>query len=162
MWFNRSNFDRFPSESRIRIAIYYVPVHPKDRDKRDCLSWSVLYGAQTAYWISKQMSKWLIPDMYYASFPYGVYPLEVLREHRKQISSSKRFILSHKGGSVEQGHYLGITFDGEDFKRFRRDLRKDATGAYVPGKGMTREKHPLKKDGLHATFLLTKCLNLLY
>ncbi len=156
VWLGRGNFDKFPSQTRKRIPIYYVPIHPKDRDKRDCLSWSVLYGAQTAYWISKQMSKWVVPDMYYASFPYGVYPLEILRQHRKQISSSKRFILSYENQTVQQGHYLGFTFDGEDFKRFRRDLRKNATGVHVPGKGMTREKLPVEKRWSARFFPLDK------
>ena len=53
--------------------------------------------------------------------------------------------MSHKGETVEQGHYLGFTFDGEDFKRFRRDLRAKATGVYVPGQGMTKEKLPVEK-----------------
>jgi len=145
VWFGRGNFDKFPSESRKRIPIYYVPIHPKDRDRRDSLAWSVLYGAQTAYWISRQMSKWIVPDMYYAAFPYGVYPLEFLREHRKQISSSKRFILSHNSETVQNGHYLGFTFDGEDFKRYRKQLRKNATGVYVPGQGMTKEKLPIEE-----------------
>ena len=102
------------------------------------------------------MSKWVVPDMYYASFPYGVYPLEILRQHRKQISSSKRFILSYENQTVQQGHYLGFTFDGEDFKRFRRDLRKNATGVHVPGKGMTREKLPVEKRWSARFFPLDK------
>ncbi len=78
-------------ETRRPIPIYYVPVHPKDREKRDCLGWSVLYGAESAFWMAKQISKWLIPDKYYVAFPYGVYKPELLREHRKIISSSERF-----------------------------------------------------------------------
>ena len=34
VWRNRG-MDRFPSESRRQIPIFYVPIHPKDRDRRD-------------------------------------------------------------------------------------------------------------------------------
>ena len=93
VWFNRTHTKHY-SESRKTIPIYYVSIHPNDRNKRDCLGWSVLYGANTAYWTSRKMSKWVIPDKYYAAFPYGVYDNRLLRKHRKNISSSKNFILT--------------------------------------------------------------------
>lgn len=118
---------RFPSDNVRRIPIYYVPIHPKDRQKRDCLGWSVLYGALTAFWISRKMSKWITPDMYYAAFPYGVYPVEFLREHRKQISSRKKFSLLHQGQGIKAGLPLGFTFNGEDFKSCRKEVRDAST-----------------------------------
>ena len=127
VWYGRS-YEYRPSEVRKVVPIYYVPIHPNDRDKRDCLGWSILYGANVAYWTSRQMSRWVIPDKYYASFPYGVYDNRVVREHRKSISSKSRFLLSHHGASVSDGLYLGFTFDAEDFKRFRAELRRESTG----------------------------------
>ena len=41
------------SEQVKETSIYYVPIHPKDRDKRDCLAWSVIYGSLRAFHISK-------------------------------------------------------------------------------------------------------------
>ena len=35
----------FSSEQRKEIPIYYIPIHPKDRDRRDSYGWSILYGA---------------------------------------------------------------------------------------------------------------------
>tara|TARA_B100000029_G_scaffold483739_1_gene535204 strand:+ start:408 stop:1283 length:876 start_codon:yes stop_codon:yes gene_type:complete len=112
-----------------RIAIFYVPIHPKDRYKRDCLGWSVLYGALTAYHVSNRISKWVIPDKYYAAFPYGLYPLDVVRENRDKFSSSKTYRLTHNGDSIKNNNYLGFTFDAEDFKACRRIIRKEATHA---------------------------------
>lgn len=120
----------FPSDNLRRIPIYYVPIHPKDRQKRDCLGWSALYGALSAYWVSRKMSKWIIPDMYYVAFPYGVYPVSQLREHRKKISSRKKFSLTANGLSVKDGLPLGFTFNGEDFKNCRRDVREQSTHLY--------------------------------
>ena len=127
VWYGRHSEPR-PSEVRKTIPIYYVPIHPNDRDKRDCLGWSVLYGANVAYWTSKQMSRWLTPNKYYAAFPYGIYDNELLRQNRKTISSSKRFYLTYEGQNVSDNNYLGFTFDAEDFKRFRAHLRANATG----------------------------------
>ena len=70
------------------------------------------------------MSKWVIPDKYYTAFPYGVYPIESVREHRTKISSKEKFYLTHAGESVKLGKYLGFTFDGEDFKRCRQIVRE--------------------------------------
>ena len=86
VWLGR-NMDPRPSETRKQIPIYYVPIHPKDRDRRDCLAWSALYGAQAAYWTSIQISRWLTPDKYYVSFTYVAYDPELLREHRIDINS---------------------------------------------------------------------------
>ena len=120
----------FQSEKRRRIPIYYVPVHPKDRDRRDCLGWSALYGALSAYYISRRISKWLIPDKFYCAFPYGIYNPELLKNFRRKISRNGTFCLTYKGGSVITGEYLGFTFDGEDFKRCRRRVREEGTSLH--------------------------------
>lgn len=126
-----SSADAFYSkDSERRIPIYYVPIHPKDRERRDCLGWSVLYGALSAYWISRKMSKWVIPDMYYASMPYGVYPVEFLREHRTNISSRKKFSLYYEDKNIKDGLPLGFTFDGEDFKKCRNFVRQEGTSLF--------------------------------
>ena len=122
---------RSPEQHERIIPIYYVPIHPKDRDKRDCLSWSVLYGALTAYWLSRTISKWVAPDKYYAAFPYGVYDPEIVLSHRKSISSKKTFNLSYNGKTVKDNEYLGFTFDAEDFKEARKIIRKEGTGKYI-------------------------------
>lgn len=119
-----------PTDNLRRIPIYYVPIHPKDREKRDCLGWSVLYGALSAYWISRKMSKWVVPDLYYAAFPYGVYPVEFLRSHRGDISSRKKFLLLSEGENIKNGLPLGFTFDAEDFKKCRAHVRAESTSLY--------------------------------
>lgn len=135
--------DRFyQSNIHRRIPIYYVPIHPKDRDRRDCLSWSALYGALSAYHISNRLSKWVIPDKFYCAFPYGVYDPSQIREQRKKISSKAPFYLTHKGQSVKTGEYLGFTFDGEDFKTCRRELRVAGTPSRDP---VTNKRIPVEE-----------------
>lgn len=126
----------YPSNYYRKIPIYYVPIHPKDKDKRDCLGWSALYGALTSYHISRKISKWVIPDKFYCAFPYGVYDPSQIRKQRKKISSKESFFLTSNGRSVKNGEYLGFTFDGEDFKVCRRELRKEGTPGSGPDKRM--------------------------
>jgi len=131
-------FAHLPKDKQKPIPIFYVPVHPKDRDKRDCLAWSVLYGAMSAYWVSKQISKWTIPDKYYVAFPYGIYPPEFVKSFRKKISSKKNICISYEGLTVKDGEYLGFSFDSDDFIVCRRKLREEGTGIKVPGAEYTK------------------------
>ena len=111
------------------ISIYYVPIHPKDRDRRDCLAWSVIYGALRAFHISKTISSWVVPDKYFVSFPYGLLSTQSIFNSRSLISSTKNFYMSYGGKTIKDGEYLPFTFDKEDFKKFRRVIR-EGTGKY--------------------------------
>ena len=145
--------DKFPSESRREIPIYYVPIHPKDRDKRDCLGWSALYGALSAYSISKKISKWVIPDRFYISFPYGIIDHSIVRKFRRKISRDSNFYFSFDGKTIRDDQFLSFTFGGEDFKRFRRELREEATTIYIKG---TKEKLPISERYSARYFSLDK------
>jgi hypothetical protein len=92
------------------------------------------------------------PDRYYVSFPYGVYPVEVLREHRKTISSRQPFCLTTGGESVIKGHYLGFTFDAEDFKKCRDVVKKQGTNMM----GSDGKRLPLHKQYSARHFSLDK------
>ena len=118
VWYN-------PEDYRKEIPIFYVPVHPKDREKRDCLSWSILHGANVAYNTSGQMSKWLTPDRYYVSFPYGVYPPMAVKKHRSSISRDDGFFISYDGKTIKDGEYLGFTFNSKDYFKFLTTIKTD-------------------------------------
>tara|TARA_Y100000310_G_scaffold324049_1_gene385410 strand:+ start:289 stop:1167 length:879 start_codon:yes stop_codon:yes gene_type:complete len=98
-----------------RIPIFYVPIHPKDRDRWDCLGLAALHGAYVAYRTSLKMSKWVIPDKYYITFPYGISDIEIVRASRKQISHKKTFAFSHDGRTVKDGLHLPFTINGDDY-----------------------------------------------
>lgn len=116
-----------------QVPIYYVPIHPKDKGKRDCLSWSVLYGVTRAFQVSYTISKWVIPDKYFVAFPYGVNSAHHVRKNRRMISSNDRFFLRHNGKTVADGEYLSFTMDAEDFKNYRKNFRSKSTGKYING-----------------------------
>ena len=127
-YLDKASFVRHPSEHRRQIPIFYTPIHPKDRDRRDSLGWSAIHGALTAFIISDKISKWTIPSRYYISFPYGVYqPWEVYK-HRKRISGKKPFFITHEGKTVKDGEYLAFTFDAEEYKTYVSNVRNNCTG----------------------------------
>jgi hypothetical protein len=130
VWLYRS-FEYDPSEHQKPISIYYVPIHPKDRKKRDCLSWSVLHGATTARKITSALSSWLQPEKFYVSFPYGVYDPSEMRQSRKQISSKSAFFISYNDKTVTDGEYLGFTFNNNDLNDLLAQVREKSTGLYA-------------------------------
>jgi len=144
-----SRKSRFNSLEKIRIPIFYVPISAKDRDKRDCLSWSVIHGALTSLKVSSQLSKWLSPSKYYVSFPYGVFPVAELREHRKLISSDKNFYVTYQSNSPENDYYTSFTFGKEEFIKYRANIRKKGTGMYtmdqVDHRGIPRGRLPVEQ-----------------
>jgi len=150
--------DTYPSMTRKAIPIFYVPIHPKHRDKVDSFGWSIVYGALSIYKIAVKMSRWLVPGRYYVSFPYSVYDPSIVREHRLDISSPRGFCLSHEGKTIKDGHKLGFTFDKHDFIRYRRIIRKEGTGLFkAPVDGLyPREKHPIGQRHTARYFPLEK------
>ncbi len=143
-----SRKSKYSSLEKIRIPIFYVPVSAKDRDKRDCLSWSVIHGSLTSLKVSSQISKWVSPSKYYVSFPYGVFPVKELRPHRKLISSSKNFYVTHKGNSPENDYFTSFTFGKDEFIKYRANIRKKGTGMYtteeVDERGIPRSRLPVE------------------
>ena len=136
-YLDKSAFVKHPSQFRRQIPIFYAPIHPKDRDRRDSLGWSVIHGALTAFIISDKISKWMIPSRYYVSFPYGVYqPWEVYK-HRKRISNKKPFFVCHNGKTVRDGEYLGFTLDAEEYKTYLTNVKSNCTGG---NKGISPDK----------------------
>lgn len=124
---------RFSSEKRKEIPIYYVPVHPKDRDRRDSYGWSVLYGAHSAWRCAYNISKWVIPEKYYVSFPMSAYDVYSVREYRNEIKYREgNFFLSHNGKTVKDDIPIAFTFTGEDFKQCRRSVNKQTTREFLP------------------------------
>lgn len=124
IWYFRKK-SRFPKENKKQIPIFYVPIHPKDASRRDCLSWGVLNSAMAAYYTSKKISNWLVPSKYYVAPVYGVYEPSILQEYRPVISShAQTFYLTHEGKSVTSGKHLGFTFDTKSFVRVRKQFRE--------------------------------------
>jgi len=157
VWYYRV-FDRFPSDKQREIPIVYVAINPKDRQKRDSLAWSILYGAQIAHKSAKTVSTYLVPDRYYVAFPHGVYNPRFLREHRKTISSNQNVFLQHNGKTALDGEYLGFSFNEKLYKTILKDVLKRGTGVRVPGQAHGGEKLPQEERWSARHFSLDNAL----
>ena len=136
--------EKFYKDKRKEIPIYYVPIHPKDRDRRDSYGWSALYGMHSAWYVSHRLSKWVVPEKYYVSFPHAAFNIYSLREHRPMINhKTNNFFLSHDNSIVKDNEYLPFTMFGEDFKKCRRHVNSETTKTFYNTE--VGEKYPSKK-----------------
>jgi len=144
-----SKLSRFSSESRREIPIYYVPIHPKDRDRRDSYGWGALYGMHSAWRAAYDISKWVVPQKYFVSFPMSVYNIHSIRPMRRAISDKEsNFFLMYNGKTVKDGIPISFTMFGEDFKRCRKSINQKTTREYLPpspGQQYPSEKLPLRE-----------------
>jgi hypothetical protein len=136
--------EKFYKDKRKEIPIYYVPIHPKDRDRRDSYGWSALYGIHSAWYVSQRLSKWITPQKYYVSFPHSAFNIYTLREHRLMINHhSNNFFVTNDARTVKDNQYLSFTMFGEDFKNCRRHVNSETTKTFYNTK--VGEKYPSKK-----------------
>lgn len=113
------------------IPIFYVPIHPKDRHKKN-LGWSALYGIHRANTISKDLSRWTRPGMYYVAFPYGVYNPEILKDYRERLSSEELFYLKYDNKTIRDGEYLGFSITNEEYEKYRESFLDKKTEIWKP------------------------------
>ena len=134
------------------VPIFYVPTHPDDVNRRDCMAWGVLHGATTANTISSQISKWTRPDAFFVTFPYGVYDYQVLRENRDLISSRKKVYFSCGVDSIKTGKYLPFTFDRGDLKNLVKSFKNKNQNSFFEGRKLPLEE---RYTGRYFTLLET-------
>lgn len=143
----KRNFSKFYSEQRKEVPIYYVPIHPKDRDRRDSYGWSIIHGIHSAWRTSYRLSRWITPEKYYISFPLGLFNIEEVRKHRKEVRHrEKNMFFSFNNKTVKDDLPVSFTMTGEDFKLCRRHINKKTTREYLPpspGQQYPTEKLPL-------------------
>lgn len=129
-YWNLARKRKFPTEHEKLVPIYYVCAHPKDKNKRDSLVWSILYGAKVANKVSISFSKWLAPYRYYVSFPYGVFPSQFVMKHRRDISHGNSFFVTYNGQSIIDGEFLSCSIGDKELKILRKTFRDKATGVW--------------------------------
>ena len=128
-----------PFGDKREIPIFYIPTHPNDINRRDSVSWGILYGAQTADRVARQISKWVAPQTFYVSFPYGVYDFTSLRTERKDISSEKNFCVGYNNKTFMDGEYLAFTFNADRLKNLLKDFKENNTNMFQNGKRISPE-----------------------
>jgi hypothetical protein len=138
----RGTFAKFGQTKHVEVPIYYVPVHPKHRSKVDNYAWSVIYGANVAFWIKRKFSRWTVPDQYYVSFPLGMMdPKEVL-QHRSLLRRNAPFYFSYEGKTVKDGLPLSFVIDPQEWRRAKHVITTNSSVWKAPPEGMPTEKLP--------------------
>ena len=144
VYYKRDFASKFYSDLRKEVPIYYVGIKPKDFDRRDSYGWSVLEGVHAAYITSYRISKWVTPDKYFVSFPYGISDPEQVRSFRKQISDkNKNFFYSFNNLTVKDNLPLSFTLTGEEYVKCRRAINKKTTREFLPP--LPNQKYPSQK-----------------
>lgn len=129
------NYYKRAEEHLKRIPIYYLPIHPKDRDIRDGLTWSIIYGYKKAYHVSRLFSRWATPSKYYVAFPYGVYSPSFVKQGRKIISSKESvWFRTPDGRTAKEGAYAGFSFDTWEYSGYRESFLNAETRRWKSGK----------------------------
>ena len=137
---NRGTFVTYGSGKHLEVPIYYVPIHPKHRDKVDNYAWSVIWGCNVAYWIQTMFSRWVRPDQYYISFPMGMMdPKEVLK-HRSLLRKNTPFYFSYDGKTVKDGLPLSFVINPEEWRRAKHTITTNSSVWKAPDEGMPTEK----------------------
>jgi hypothetical protein len=142
----RGRYIKYPKEGHVSIPIYYVPIHPKHRDKYDCYAWSILHGANVAYWVCRRLGRWLIPDRYYVSFPFGALDLEEVKRARSSLSRKKPFYFSFGGKTVRDGLPLSFTLDAREWRRARDVVKSNSKTYYPPAENEVIPKRKLPPE----------------
>ena len=130
-WLSKHTYVKYPSEHRRQIPIFYTPIHPKDRGRRDSYGFSALHGALTAFIVSDKISKWLRPSRYFVSFPYGIHDPSVVAGYRREISSTKPFFLSYEGKTVREGLHLSFTMNAKEYNEYLWNMKNKCSGGDI-------------------------------
>ena len=129
VWYYRQ-YEINPKDNRKVIPIFLVPHMAKYRNRRDSLGWGILNASLYAQSVSRGLSSFTVPDMFYAAFPYGIYDPRALLKDRKKISSNKKYFLSYNGETIKDGKRLGFTFSFEDVREINKYIHREGTGRW--------------------------------
>jgi len=151
----RGTFVRFGAKKHQEVPIYYVPIHPRHRDKVDCYAWSIIYGINVAYWVMLRLGRWSTPDQYYVSFPLGMLdPKEVLT-HRSRVRKKAPAYFSRNGKTVKDGELLSFVLESEEWRRAKSMITTNAAVWKAPPPGeMPSEKLPIEEQKKSLRFTL--------
>jgi len=139
----RGTFVRFGHDNHREVPIYYVPIHPKHRDKVDCYAWSAIYGANVAYWVMTMLGRWTKPQQYYVSFPLGMLDPKEVYKHKSKLKKDVPFYFSHEGKTIKDGVPLSFVLDPDEWRRAKRVITSNASLYKAPdGDGPPTQKLP--------------------
>lgn len=133
VYFHRS-LDPWPGTSKKYIPIFYSWNHQKDVGRRDSYGWGILNAATVSVFVNKNISKHIIPELFYVSFPFAVTDIWQSSENRLKIKKSNRFCYEFKGETILDNKLLSFAFNRQDLLDARKNVRTKGTGVFIRGR----------------------------
>jgi hypothetical protein len=109
------------------IPIYYIPIRPKDRRKRDSHAWSALYGGKVSHYISSKISKWLKPKRFLVVSPYSVVDDDTIKEMRKKLRDDKELLITQNGRTFKDETHMPFTFTYDNYRSVNNHIKEKYT-----------------------------------
>lgn len=121
--------EKMPFLQKREIPIYYVAINPKDRKRRDSQAWSVLYGAKTAYNVSRKISFWTVPSRFLVISPYGIINEDVIKNTRLNLNSNtQEIVYTHNNTTFLDNTHLPFTFIPDHYNLCNRYFKDRYSG----------------------------------
>jgi hypothetical protein len=156
---NKTKLKRRVSRLSKRIPIQYLPIHPRDKGRRDSLGFSILYGIWFSNEVYFKISKYTKPSAFYISFPYGVTDINFISANRADTKTQvRRLMFSYKGETVLENKYLSFTMFLSDLERIVKNVKKGKKHYYVDENGKIK-RHPANEAYEAKDFLLSEVLD---
>lgn len=154
----QSRFKNKPSMHKRQIPIHYVPVHPKDKGRRDSLGFSIAYGAWYVNELCERISKHTTPTMFFVVSPYGALYHNILKESKKFLKKKKRVIFAQNGHTFLEDEFAPVRFTMflEDINLMMENIRTGKKKHYFEDGKLKRyskeEAYPAKEYDLTTVF----------
>ena len=118
-----------------RIPIYYIPIHPRDKGRRDCQGFSIAYGMWFAEQMYTRISDYTAPKLFYVSFPHGIMDVDYIKNCRKEIQKKRRLLFSHNDKTVFDNEPLSFTTFFTDVNFIMNSIREGKPKHYFDKSG---------------------------
>ena len=113
------SFTKFAGDHKKTIPVFYVPVPIRDRQRRDNIAWSAIYGCLLSNKIFGQLSTYVAPDQFFISWPYAMLDSSAFREHRPSIQK-KSMLFDCGGKNIFTGDFLPVVCNIEEIKKIKK------------------------------------------
>lgn len=110
------------------IPVYYVAINPKDRNRRDSQAWSCLYGAKVASYVSRKLSKWLLPKRFLVVSPYGVVDEKAIESTRDILRGDKNLLFTKNNKTFLDNEHLPFTFCQNEYLKCKKNFSEIYSG----------------------------------
>lgn len=131
----RGTYQRYGGDNHKEVPIYYVPIHPKHRDKVDSYAWSIIHGVNVAYWVTSMFSRWAIPRQYYISFALGMLDPKEIYRYKSVLKKNVPFYFAYAGKTVKDGLPLSFVLEAAEWRRAKRLITSNAALYKAPPPG---------------------------